>query len=96
MFVNIHGEQYEFRDDNSIFYLGDTLIHGIYADLEEDEYVFIPTEVIGNIEQVLDAAEDEGIPLVELLQYDPEEEPFRFIINALCRFFRREVEYLDE
>jgi hypothetical protein len=96
MFVNILGEHYEFRDDNSVVYLGETLIHGIYADLPDEQYIFIPSECIDDFEVVTSLVEADGIPVVELRRYDPEEEPFRFIINALCRYFSREVDNLDE
>lgn len=96
MYVNIDGEKYEFRDDNTIVYLGDTLIHGIYVDLPDEEYIFLPTEVISDLEGVLDSLEEENIPVVELRKYDPDEEPFCFIINALCRYFRREVDSLED
>lgn len=98
MYLNIQGEQYEVSKDNSIMFIGDTLIHGLYVDVDEDDYFFLPTEAMGEdeVEPFLDALEEEGVYISDLLEYDPEAAPFCFIINALCRYFGREIECLDE
>jgi hypothetical protein len=98
MYLNIQGECYEVTKDNSIMFIGETLIHGLYADVGEDDYFFIPTEAMDEdaVEPLLDALEEEGVKIADLLEYDPEAEPFRYIINALCRYFGREIECLDE
>lgn len=95
MYLNVHGEKFEINDENAVLYTGDTLINGVYADYNT-EYLFIPLEAIEEPDVLLDIVEEEGVPVVELYRYDPEDEPFCFIINALCRYFRREIDYLEE
>jgi hypothetical protein len=92
MYVNILGDTYEFNAENTIYFTGETLIDGVYADINEDDYVFIPTEAMDDPELILNTIIEEQIRVVDLVYYDPEAEPFCFIINALCRYFGREID----
>ena len=94
MFLNIHGENYEIDQDNAIYFTGDTLIEGLYVDVSEDDYLFIPSEAVEEevLPDLLDSLTQERIHVVDLVYYDPEEPPFCFIINALCRYFAREID----
>lgn len=92
LFLNVNGECYEAGPDNTIIFAGDTLITGVYLDLPEDQYLFIPDDVCTDYESVLERLIDEDVPIWDLQTYDPEEEPFIYIINAMCRLFAKEVE----
>jgi hypothetical protein len=92
MYVNIFGERYEFDKDNTMYFTGETLIHGLYADINEDDYLYVPTDLMEHPEEILDAIVDERIPVIDLVYYDPEEPPFCFIINAMCRLFSHEID----
>ena len=94
MNLNIHGECYEARPDNTIIFVGDTLIQGVYLDLDA-EYLFVPDEAVDNYDAVLERLVDENIPVWDLQTYDPEDEPFIFIINAMCRYFAREIDLIS-
>ena len=95
MYVNIHGNKFELNSDNSTYYTGETLIEGLYIDLDDD-YIFIPTESMADPEAVLDIVEDECIPVSEIVSYDPNADPFKYIINAMCRYFAEEIDCLNE
>lgn len=91
MKFKIGSEVYEATPDNSCIFEGTTLIQGIFIDLEEN-YLFLPTEILDNSQELYREAQEEGIAYHTLLDYDPEAEPFVYIINAMCRMFAREVE----
>ena len=97
MKLNLEGERYEVNPENSVLYIGETLINGLYIDIEPDDYLFLPLEVLSEdcIDSFLDALDNEGVEVVELEHYDPEQEPFIYIINGLCRFFAREIDSLS-
>ena len=95
LFLNIQGNCYEASPENTIIFVGDTLIQGIYLDLDE-EYLFLPDDVCDDYDSVLERLVEENVPVWDLQTYDPEEEPFLFIINAMCRLFARELECLNE
>lgn len=93
MYVNIHGNVYEFEPENTTVFYGETMINGIYFDFpEEDTYLFVPEEVLENYDEVASEVICEGAAEIELNRYDPQAEPYLFIINAMCRLFAREVE----
>jgi hypothetical protein len=93
MKIEVHGLEFDANPANSAIFMGKTLLNGIYTDLDDD-YVFIPAE-LPNYPEVAFKAKLEGIPVYEIDSYDPEATPFVFMINALCRLFREEVEVID-
>lgn len=96
MIFSVHGEEFEATPENAAVFTGTTLIKGLYIDYP-DTYLFIPDdpEIIPEFEEIAVQAELSGIPRYELESYDPEAQPFCFIINALCRVFRGEVDQLE-
>lgn len=92
--IGINGCEIEATPANAAIFTGETLLNGIYVD-QDDDYVFIPEEVINNYVQVIEVMESENIPIYELATYDPEAQPFCYMINGLCRVFRLEIEALD-
>jgi hypothetical protein len=95
MILEFRGGRIEATPENSAIFIGKTLLNGMYVDLDDD-YLFLPAdpEVIECYEELKVQAAQEGIPVYELDSYDPESPPFCFCINALCRVFREEVEWL--
>lgn len=91
MIIGINGCEIEATPANAAIFTGETLLNGIYVD-QDDDYVFIPEEVINNYVQVIEVMESENIPIYELATYDPEAQPFCFMINGLCRVFACEIE----
>lgn len=94
MLISVNDIEYEANCENSAIFTGTTLLNGMYTDLDDD-YVFIPEE-LDNYPELATKAEDESIPVYELSEYDPNSPPFCFIINALCRVFRQEVDELTD
>lgn len=90
MKINVHGRDVEATPENSAIFTGSTLLNGMYTDLDDD-YVFIPEELDSYPELAL-TAKYESIPVYDIKCYDPTSPPFCFMINALCRMFREEVE----
>lgn len=95
MLIGLSGGEYEARPENAAIFEGKTLINGLYVDLDDD-YLYIPNEpgYIPKYSQVREQAVAEGIPVYNLDSYDPESSPFCFIINAMCRLFRDEIDCL--
>ena len=77
---------------NAVIFTGETLIQGLYIDLDDD-YLFISDE-IPNYPEVALTAKYEGIPVYDLDTYDPTAPPFCYIINFMCRMFAQEVEII--
>lgn len=90
MRIDVHGLEINVTPENSAIFTGTTLLNGLYVDMDDD-YVFIPEELPKYPEVAL-TAKSEGVPVYQLESYDPEATPFVFIINALCRVFREEIE----
>lgn len=86
---------FEATPDNTVMYIGETLLNCIYTDLGDD-YVTIPAELTRNYVQTAIGLHKEGVPVerVHTGEYDPTEVPFVHIINGLCRAFRYEVDRL--
>lgn len=95
MLIGLSGGEYEATPENATIFEGNTLINGLYIDLDDD-YLYIPNEpdYIPKYAEVRKQAVAEGIPVYKLDSYDPEAAPFCFIINAMCRLFRDEVDCL--
>jgi hypothetical protein len=93
MILELKGEQYELNRENTVIFTGETLLNGIYLD-RDDDYLFLPNdgEVIPCYQELEDALAGEGVTVYELDSYDPIAQPFCFIINALCRVFRSELD----
>jgi hypothetical protein len=96
MIFNVHGEEFEATPENAAIFTGTTLIQGLYIDYP-DNYLFVPDdpEIIPDFAAIAARADEEGIPIYELDSYDPESEPFCFIINALCRVWRDEIDDIN-
>lgn len=94
MILSIHNKEFEVTPENSAAFTGNTLMNGMYTDLDDD-YVFIPEQIDG-YDSLITQAINEGIPVYELEEYDPNAPPFCFMINALCRIFRDEVNELSD
>lgn len=91
MIINITGLEYTANPENSAVFRGETMMNGMYTDLDDD-YAFIPQE-LPDYDLVVVQAVEEGIPIYDLVEYDPQKPPYCFIINALCRVFRDEIEH---
>jgi hypothetical protein len=94
MIIGINGGEVEATPANTAIFTGKTLLNGIYIDIEPDDYLFIPQdlEAVTNYPEVALSLKYEGVAVHELIAYDPESEPFCFMINALCRVFQAEIE----
>jgi hypothetical protein len=92
MRIGVDNAEFDATPENTAIFSGSTLLNGIYTDLDDD-YVFIPEDTELYPEVVL-MLMDEGIPAYRMDAYDPNAQPFCFIINALCRTFRKELDDL--
>jgi hypothetical protein len=92
MRIGVDNAEFDATPENTKIFTGSTLINSIYVDFPED-YVVIPPESDGYDDVVL-ALIEEGIESEEVHRYDPNAQPFCFIINALCRTFRKELDDL--
>lgn len=93
MQVSIEGLQpFEATAVNTAIFTGSTMLNGIYCDMDDD-YVFIPEGVIGNYEEVVSLMQQEMIPTYNMDGYDPNAQPFCFMINGLCRVFRKQLDH---
>jgi len=93
MRVHINELEYEANEGNTVIFTGETMLSGIYTDIDDD-YVFVPEGVMTNYSEVTQLMTEQNIPVYELDSYDPEAQPFCFMINALCRIFRQELDVL--
>lgn len=93
MIIGLDGVDFEANQENAAIFTGETMLNGIYVDLDDD-YIFLPDneEYIPNYVDVASSLVDEGVPVYDLEAYDPNQQPFCFIINAMCRMFRNEIE----
>jgi len=93
MIIESKSGDLEATPKNAIIITGDNLINGLYVD-NDDDYLFVPDdpEIVPFYQELKEQGIAEGITVCEVLSYDPEAQPFCFIINALCRVFREEVE----
>lgn len=93
MRIAIESTEFEATPENAAIFTGDTMLSGVYVDLDDD-YVFLPhnEEYIPNYAELALTLRHEGVPVYDLKTYDPESVPFCFIINALCRMFRNEID----
>lgn len=93
MRIAIDTAEFEATPANTAIFTGDTMLSGVYVDLVDD-YVFLPKneEYIPNYPEIALSLKYEGIPVYDLQAYDPNAQPFCFIINALCRMFRNEID----
>ena len=94
MILDFKNQEIEATPKNAAIFTGRTLLNGMYVDMDTD-YLFLPADeqVITTYPEVKKQAIEEGIPVYEIITYDPEEAPFCFVINALCRVFRHEIDY---
>jgi hypothetical protein len=93
MQVSIEGLQpFEANAVNTAIFTGSTMLSGIYCD-QDDDYVFIPEGVIGNYDEVVSLMQEEQIPTYNMDGYDPNAQPFCFMINGLCRVFRTQLDH---
>lgn len=93
MIIGINGSEVEATPENAVIFTGETMMNGIYVD-GEDDYLFIPEdlEAVTNYPEIALTLKFEGIPVYDLDEYDPTAQPFCFMINALCRVFRCEID----
>lgn len=94
MKLELNSQSFEATPANSVIFLSEeTLLAGIYVDLDDD-YVFLPQneDYIPNYPEIALTLKYEGVPVYDLQTYDPNAQPFCFIINALCRMFRNEID----
>lgn len=93
MRIGIDEYDFEATPANTVIFTGDSMLAGVYCDLDDD-YVFLPhnEEYIPNYPEIALTLMYEGVEVHELGGYDPNAQPFCFIINALCRMFRNEIE----
>lgn len=93
MIIGINDSEVDATPENSVIFVGETLLNGVYVD-DDDDYLFIPEdlEAVINYPELALALKYEGVPVYELEEYDPFSPPFCFIINALCRVFQAEIE----
>jgi hypothetical protein len=93
MILELKGEHYDLNRENTVIFTGETLLNGSFTDMDDD-YLFLPNdpEIIPGYQEVEDALIAEGVTVYELDEYDPTAQPFCFIINALCRVFRSELD----
>lgn len=94
MMIGINDCEIEANPENAVVFTGETMLSGIYVDVEPDDYLFIPQdlEAVTNYPEIALSLKFEGVPIYELEEYDPESAPFCFMINALCRVFQAEIE----
>lgn len=93
MKIGLDDIEFEATPANAAIFTGDTMLSGVYIDLDDD-YVFLPQneEYIPNYPEIALSLKYEGVPVYDLQTYDPDAQPFCFIINALCRMFRNEID----
>lgn len=93
MKIGLNDKTFEATPANAIIFTGDTMLCGVYIDLDDD-YVFLPhnEEYIPNYPEIALGLKHEGVAVYDLQAYDPNAQPFCFIINALCRMFRNEID----
>jgi hypothetical protein len=94
MIIGINNCEVEATPANTAIFTGETMLSGIYVDIEPDDYLFIPEdlEMVRNYPEIALSLKFEGVAIHELVAYDPQSEPFCFMINALCRVFACEIE----
>ena len=92
MIIGINGCEIEATPANTAIFTGETLLNGIYVDADDD-YLFIPQdlEAVTNYPELALSLKFEGVPVYDLQGYDPEDQPYCFMINALCRVFACEI-----
>jgi hypothetical protein len=86
--------EYEANAANTTIYTGETLINSVYTDLDDD-YSVIPENTSQDYVNVLVRLIQEGVTAYRVESYDPNAEPFCFIINGICRAFRKELDRLQ-
>lgn len=93
MKIKLDTMEFEATPANAAIFTGDTMLTGVYVDMDDD-YVFLPDneDYIPNYSELALSLVNEGVPVYDLQTYDPNAQPFCFIINALCRMFRNEIE----
>lgn len=94
MRIEVRNYEYEATPDNTHIFIGETLLNGVYTDLDDD-YVFIPQSESRDYVKLAVGLKKEGVEYSKLQEYDPEEEPYCYMINALCRQFRNEIDYIE-
>lgn len=94
MRIHVESIDYEATPQNTAIFIGSTLLNGIYSDIPPDNYVFIPEEYMTNYDEVVALMTEQGIATYQLEAYDPEAEPFCYMINARCRLFGLELDQL--
>jgi hypothetical protein len=93
MRIEVNNCEYEANTENTAIFTGSTLLNGIYTDLDDD-YVFIPENDSQEYANVVVRLVQEDITAYRMDGYDPNAQPFCFIISALCRQFRNELDEL--
>lgn len=95
MEIQVDNARYEATPQNTVMYIGETLLNCVYTDLGDD-YVVIPAELTREYVQRAIELHREGVPIqrVNAGEYDPTAEPFVHIINGQCRAFRHELDRL--
>jgi hypothetical protein len=93
MRIGIDNCEYEANAENTAIFVGTTLLNGVYTDLDDD-YVFIPENDSQDYANVVVRLVQEGVTAYRMDGYDSNSEPFCFIINSLCRAFKKELDGL--
>jgi len=95
MRIEVDNAEYEATPTNTIIFIGETLINGIYTDLDpEPDYVMIPATPTTGYIQLATNLYQEGIPAVRIDSYDPNADPYVHMIAGICRAFRHELDRL--
>lgn len=93
MRIEVDNAIFEANSGNTHIFLGKTMLSGVYVDLDDD-YVFIPENDSQDYANVVVHLVEEGVIPETLKSYNPNAEPYCFIINSLCRAFRKELDDL--
>lgn len=93
MRIEVDNASYDAVAENTVVYIGNTLLNSIYTDLDED-YSVIPAIPSKGYAQLVIELQRQGVPIERVTEYDPTAEPYVYIINGLCRAFRSELDVL--
>jgi hypothetical protein len=84
MIVVVNNSEFEAHPENAaVIRCTNDMMNGFFVDYP-DTYAFIPAETDG-YELIFDHAVDEGIPVYDIEAYNPDMEPFKWIVNCLAR-----------
>ena len=96
MRIEVDNAEYEATPTNTVIFIGEKLINGIYTDLDpEPDYVMIPAVPTTGYVQLATQLFQEGVPAVRLDSYDPNADSYVHMIAGICRAFRHELDRLQ-